>query len=388
MDLAGLVGIVARQALNRPRAGVRNLLRSRRKKQGKQDRKKQVRHDQDAGRKAQTLSINGGGRCRTMDHLVPLPGAGPRPQARGKGKWKKWTPEALLRVAFGGQKRSLRQVAEQVDGGSAAHVKHTQTFVARLVQKGQEEGYARLVRQLRNGNSVCPLFCILNLMFDETELSYAVSDHGAGSWSTLASHAQVSFCVNGVTTDHDIVRAPRALCDKTAASLFAALSGDLGGLWPGPDAAGARFKVTVVTCDANSANLKLLRHVESCLADGHMMLPVLCAQHRNGNVVERCTKLLGILPGCYSVAKTMASGQSKKKLSDELRDVLAQRLVILEAEPPGVQAEWSQTRADQQKFLEMVTATNLELATTPQVRKQTIRDFCNFFSTPWTGPRD
>ena len=71
---------------------------------------------------------------------------------------------------------------------------------------------------------------------------------------------------------------------------------------------------------------------------------MLCAQHRNGNVVERVTKLLGILPGCYCVAKVCSKGKQFKDLKEAVRKQLQRDLVVMEAEPPGLQAEWSAAR--------------------------------------------
>ena len=146
-----------------------------------------------------------------------LAAAGPK----GRGAWKQWTPEALLRSAFGEATATLRQSAREVDGASAAHVikaldcqgSHVQSERNRLGQRGL-------------------LYHILNIMFDETELEVALTEAGAASWSILASHSQLSIHAAGHDLEVDIARPPRALPRKTASCMLGACLDD-GGLRPG-----------------------------------------------------------------------------------------------------------------------------------------------------------
>ena len=47
---------------------------------------------------------------------------------------------------------------------------------------------------------------LTNMIFDETELEINLKSFGLGSWSILASHVQMTFCVNDQTHDFDFIR--------------------------------------------------------------------------------------------------------------------------------------------------------------------------------------
>ena len=117
-----------------------------------------------------------------------------------------------------------------------------------------------------------------------------------------------------------------------------------------------------------------------------MLLPTLCAQHRKGNVVERATKLLGILPGSFAVAKTLQKGKVMQKVSEKVKAMLARRLVVLDAVPADLLQEWSDVKVAQRSFLELVMATSMEQASVPGRRQQAANDFLDFFAGHWTGP--
>ena len=217
-----------------------------------------------------------------------LAAAGPK----GRGAWKQWTPEALLRSAFGQATATLRQSAREVDGASAAHVikaldcqgSHVQSERNQLSQRGM-------------------LYHILNMMFDETELEVALTEAGAASWSILASHSQLSIHAAGHDLEVDIARPPRALPRKTASCMLGACLDD-GGLRPGFIGSDAKFSAFLVSCDQQ------LKHLHSVVSQNVFVFPSLCAQHRNGNVIERGTKHLGILPGSFCVARARAGENS------------------------------------------------------------------------------
>ena len=161
----------------------------------------------------------------------------------------------------------------------------------------------------------------------------------------LPWHAQLSVALDGAEVqDLDIIRLPQALPHKTASCVWSALALGSGGLGPGNLFARADYPCVVITCDQATANIKLLKHLHARSPSQRFLLPMLCAQHRNGNVVEQITKLLGILPGSYCWAKCSSKGNFLKDLKDAVKKQLEQDLVILIEEPPGVQAEWSQAK--------------------------------------------
>ena len=219
----------------------------------------------------QATHANSSGRSRTADHLMPMESSEIRAKVSGKGAWKVWTPEALLRAAFSQSSSALRQVANEIDGASAAHVLHARSFVSSMLLKKQEEGLAQELGKARHcarsESSNPPKLWILNLMFDETELDLSLKGEGPGSWSILASHSQLSVGSAGSMTEHDFIRVPQALPRKTTSCMWAALNLGAGVLGPGSICTLADFPCVLVTCDQASASIKLLKHLHAVLPE-------------------------------------------------------------------------------------------------------------------------
>eukprot|EP00438_Fugacium_kawagutii_P010278 Skav225675 [mRNA] locus=scaffold1924:366724:368019:- [translate_table: standard] len=156
---------------------------------------------------------------------------------------------------------------------------------------------------------------------------------------------------DSATQDFDFLRLPVAIPNKQAVTMWPALCAGLGGLWPGLSRLPARYRAVLVTCDAARANLKLLGHLHSVLDPHTMLLPFLCLQHRTGNVIERVTKLLSVLTGCYAVAKTLRLGFIVRKLKQHVTDILKERLQILDEVPPGLEEEWATGRVSAKQIL-------------------------------------
>ena len=293
------------------------------------------------------------GRGRTQDHVIPETLHVPRPSAKGKGQWKTWTPESVLRVAFAKETLSARAVAAQVDGGSAAYALESREFVAEVLDQEQMRGWSRCVAQAEHeGGGRCS-YTINNIIFDEAEIEISVEDFGPALWNVLASHSQLTVSAAGKTIDCDIIRPPRAIPTKQAVTMWPILAEGLGGLWPGVSDIQARFKAVLLTCDAASANLKMLRYFSAIAPDDTYILPTLCAQHRNGNIIERVTVLLGILPGCFAIAKTMKAGSAMRSLVKVLEQTVGRVLVIRAEEPPGLQEEWASGRRCAKALLDL-----------------------------------
>ena len=200
-------------------------------------------------------------------------------------------------------------------------------------QSASRRGKFNTVLGTFNGCSICvkkddPLdFALTNLMFDETELELNIGGvHGEAAWSVLASHGQITYCGHGEVVDIDAVRAPCILPTKKAVTMWPVLSAGPAGLWPGVTSVNAKFRAVLVTCDAGPANLKLLRHLCALLPPGVGVICTLCAQHHNGNVIERATKLLGILPGCFAIARSCGRDPGCLRLGRRSRQRLLQGL--------------------------------------------------------------
>ena len=94
----------------------------------------------------------------------------------GKGQWKVWTPEAILRAAFAKEVLPARAVAAQVDGSSGSYARETRSFIAASLDKEQKEGWARQVAQAQHDAGGRLSYVLCNMMFDETELEVSVQD--------------------------------------------------------------------------------------------------------------------------------------------------------------------------------------------------------------------
>ena len=327
---------------------------------------------------SQAAFANSTGRNRTPDYSMPSSVGSKAVGQKGPGKWKKWTPEAVLRTAFASENAAVRQVAEQVDGGSASHSALCKLFVAGLIFKQQEAGFARFLEQHEDGLE----YALTNMMFDETELEINLHEVGLGAWSILASHSQMTFKEKDKDpVDFDFIRVPVALPNKQAATMWPALCAGEGGLWPGLSDVRAKLRAVLVTCDAAPANLKLLGHLTSVVDAKTLVLPFLCLQHRTGNVIERATKLLGTLTGSYAVAKTLRSGAVVRKLTANVRSILAQKLVVVDQVPPGLEGEWATGRVVAKKILELALGCDDE-----NDQAGIGKEFLQFFGGPWTGP--
>ena len=293
----------------------------------------------------------------------------------------------MLRAGFSQQSAAHRQVAQEIDGASAAHVKASRAFVSQLILEAQRKGLQQEKDKVRLHDSQDrpTQFWILNLMFDETELELTLNEDGPGAWSILASHAQLSVGFEGHAQDFDIIRLPQALPRKTAACMWSALNLEPGGLGAANLCLQAKFPCLLITCDQATANIKLLKHVHTILPQPVFLLPMLCAQHRNGNVVERITKLLGILPGSYCVAKCANKGKLLKDLKGAVRAELQDQLLVLDSEPPGIQAEWSVARRQAKRFLQLMMEGFSDNPGRSGGKDARINAFVDFFSGPWTG---
>ena len=328
----------------------------------------------------QAAHANSTGRNRTKDFVIPDSSSAKRQAPRGKGKWKQWTPDAVLRAAFAKENMVIRHVAKQVDGGSASHAADCKFFASELIMRGQRDGLSKFLEEALKDVGMFD-FALTNMIFDETELEINLKSFGLGSWSILASHAQMTFCVNDQTHDFDFIRAPAAFPNKQATTMWPALCAGEGGLWPGLSAVAARVRAVLVTCDAAPANIKLLSHLQSVLDQRTLLLPLLCLQHRTGNVIERVTKLLGVLTGSFSVAKTLRSGSVVKRLAGHVRDVLAENLQVFDRVPPGVVEEWAAGQACAKAIFKLVLQGRDDDKASGACQR-----FLNFFASPWTGP--
>ena len=341
--------------------------RKRRKRQRLQQRKE---HQLDE----QALAFNRSGRARTKDFEFPIHKHQlERPASKGKGAWKKWTAPAILRAAFASANTAARSAHEQVEGASTSHSSHARMVAAQSILRGQEIGVKQAL------NTDCKL-CIFNLMFDESGFQLKL---GKGQpltdCSVLCSHGQLTYePVGGPITDEHLARPPVLLPAMNWATLWSALKDGLVA------ECNARFVATLVSCDAHAANVKMLRFAEHTLPREHFLLPVLCAQHRTGNVVEQLTKLLGLLGGNFSVTKAMSRHTLLRSIRGKVADRVEASLQVRSETPAATLREWQAAKSTAEKLVELCLF-EMPQSGRPGSQRDDFAKLLEFFSSPWTG---
>ena len=372
---------------NRARAARRRLGRGLRQRQaGNQKRKTSAR------RRASLVDLqisrfNESGRSRNQDFHFPSQGGGlKRKSTKGKGQWKKWSPEAILRAGFSSEMSSRRDMGAAVDGAGVAHAGRCRFVVAKSIARGQELGTERVC------NEGCEIL-VRNIMFDESSLDLSSSgkakESSSLSWSVLCSHGQWTYKLRGADTvqDQHIIRSPQILVPvMNSVTMHEALSKDPGGFHS--TCQDSDRIATITTCDAHAANLRMLRFWEQQLPQNHLFLPNLCIQHRTGNVIEQLTKLLGNLGGNFSVAKVLNKANLLRGLRKRISAKVEKDFAVISRVPAAVQEEWAAGKRQAKQLVDLCLSFDED---SPEpARPGSVREAFNhlleFFDGPWTGP--
>ena len=327
-------------------AGLRpGLLRHAKQKRTRKQRlkKKQSLVDQQAN------EYNASGRARGADHAFPASANDfERKTEKGKGKWKRWTAPAVLRAGFSPESATSRQIASSIEGGGPKHAGRCRFVTASAILEGQNRGMA-LVQQTGSQGSLD--FWIRSLMFDESTFSLSLQHEAAAATSVSCSHGHWTYGSSGDVTEEHIFRPPQALFpNMNASTMWSALSSGPGGF---NSICPARFQCTLTTCDAHAANVRLLRFLDQSLPQECLFLPVLCVQHRTGNVIEQLSKLTGVLGGNFSVAKALNKSNLLKGLKRQVTRYISEELSILDSTPAAVLDEWKQAQTHAAQLVEL-----------------------------------
>ena len=269
----------------------------------------------------QAAAYNRSGRARTSDHRFLEAGSVDGTRPIGRGAWKSWTPEAALRSGFSDEKGAYRQTASQVDGAGHTHAGSSRFVAAGATVCGQEKGLQEWKDASQSDGFVC---FIHNMMFDESRFDLRPAGRGAlESHSILCSHAQRTVITKSQEVlDEHLVRAPKSLCPMNSSTMWRALSAGSGGYDEALSGFQSGFMAFRTTCDAHSANIKLLKFIGEKLPGPALMLPILCVQHRTGNVIEQVTKFLGNLGGIFCVSKVMAKSHLLAAVKNRVVDYI------------------------------------------------------------------
>ena len=203
----------------------------------------------------QSTAFNASGRGRTKDHLFPQHKTGlARAKVRGKGAWKKWTHESIMRCGFSFETATHRQVAAEVDGAGQTYAGQCRFVCALSILQAQEEGMKRLINRRPN-------WVIKNLTFDEFSFDLAESRRMLlVTHSVLLSHAQIIAKIDNEVVGHHVLREPQVLLPTmNSATMCEALRAGPAGFASDFHPPAARgLQAVLTTCDAHAANIKLL----------------------------------------------------------------------------------------------------------------------------------
>ena len=349
---------------------------------------------------AQARHHNVSGGARTADHELPLFGERRR-KSLGKGRWRTWTPEAVVKAAFA-LESSQSDVKRIVGSGSGRHGSLCRNAVAHAIIDAQRRGLKRL-----QGRQDVVVF-MNNLMFDETKLPLLLKRGGHRSYSVLASHSQVSVALDdGTVFDEDVIRPPKVLRRSNGRCTWAALtdSSDPAGLRPGVGDASwpnAKYLATVVACDSSSVNLSVLKHLEQNLPRDHLLLVCCCTQHRTGTIVEVITGLLGIMGAVQCIGNAFRGGDFLQDLTESVRAVLQKDMRIVPVANVSARMATSE-RAMAEEILgaalglhpseqyggQSDSDSDADIVGDPAAkqanRRRVAQNFHQFFVGPWTG---
>ena len=146
----------------------------------------------------QSKIFNASGSARTRDHLLPEAPARarrlvagrrtqgaralePLPKIKGKGAWKRSTPEFICKTGFAPGHASLRTLCGNT-GVSAAHARGCNLVVSNVIMEAQDA----IMRERAAQSRRCKLdFYITNNMFDETKLFVGASNAGGSGSASL-----------------------------------------------------------------------------------------------------------------------------------------------------------------------------------------------------------
>ena len=187
--------------------------------------------------------------------------------------------------------------------------------------------------------------------------------------------------------DQHVIRPPQRLQAMNSSTMWDCLRRGPGGF---DSAAGLRagFHGVLTTCDAHRANIRMLRHVSHVLEPEAVLLPVLCVQHRTGNVLEQLTRFLGNLGSIFCVSKTMSKGGLLTGLRKHARVVLDQTLTRLGEIPAALLVEWGDARVTAKKLVDLCCNFHEESPQGGSDDKDAFKQLLQFFDGPWTGARD
>lgn len=353
----------------------RNLGLSRRNSNRAAQRARQTTHLQ---QHAQATTFNRSGAGRTRDHQMVLKR---HAKVRGKGRWKAWTPEAVLKAANSDPAATTRQAGPE--GSGPLGPLHARGIQAAAICQAAKATLASIAgtEQLR--------FYITNNMMDETKLP--IGKPKRKHERCLAWHSQVTWAAGQhPVQDVDVPRCPTLMFRYNAATMWSIMANpdDLAGLCPAgvPDEVYAAF---ITASDSHSANLLLSKFLTAKLGPRQFHVASCCTQHKAGSICEELGNMWKLLPPCFSLACQMEHSDFYMDLKVAVERVLDKYLVC-SSDSSGLSPD---SDCFEMELLEVCHVGHISNndATEPDPRigeakrRLEARQFLEFFPPPWTG---
>ena len=270
---------------------------------------------------AQTYNHDRRGFALTADHYLCT--GGPRqsqPKAKGRSKFRRWTPEAILRAADMAPTAACR--SDRTHKASNRSFRLTRMVVADVVFEAQAQGLKAVCDASRSS----PLeYWITNTMSDETKLPFG--KHTPRKRRCLAWHSQCTWRVadGDKDIDVDIIRPPRLLQAYTAANCWDLLGekNDPASLCPEGDALPeAMYHARLTATDSHAVNKLVSKFAANKLPENHFHVAAYCTQHRTGSVCEEVSKRWGLLSPAFCLATQLEHGDFIDSLRTSVVEVL------------------------------------------------------------------
>ena len=215
----------------------------------------------------QAAAYSRSGRARTSDRRFLESDSLDGRRPTGRGAWKCWTPEPVLRSAFSDEKGAYRQTASQEDGAGHMHAGGSRFVIAGATVSGQEKGFQEWKDTSQSDGFLCFAH---NMMFDESSFELRPAGRGAlESHSIFCSHAQsTGITRNQEVLDENLILVPKSLCPTNSSTMWRGLSAGSGGYDEALSGLQSGFVAFLTTCDAQCANIKLIVEVHRSEASG------------------------------------------------------------------------------------------------------------------------
>ena len=307
---------------------------------------------------------------------------------KGKGKWRAWTAEAILRSANANGTTSTRESGP--DGSGPAGAMCARAINALAITNGSKQCVQGIIDRSADARH---RFYITNTMFDETKLPMGKPRKMR---RCLAWHSQTTWAeLEGPVQDLDIPRPPQLLSSYTAATQWSVIARPTDPAGLSPCAASrprARYYAWLTVSDSHAVNKLTSKFRNASLEEqNHFHAAAFCTQHKTGSICEEVGEQIGLLPPSFSLACQLQHADFYQDISNAVGTVLDKYMVCTDT-PEVRAAAAADTFASHLLHIchECHCSTNEEeddheVRVGEEKRRRECQKFLEFFPPPWTG---